>query len=54
MFDEVPRNSIQYIIMIKRKDVETKAHMLGLPTYQERRAWMDHFKATAGAKSPMI
>ncbi|KAF2624071.1 hypothetical protein BU25DRAFT_413944 [Macroventuria anomochaeta] len=46
MFDEVPRNSIQYIIMVKRKDTEGRAHMLGLPTYQERRAWMDHFEAT--------
>lgn len=45
MFDEVPRNSVQYIIMIKRKDSDGKAHMLGSPTYQERRVWMDHFEA---------
>jgi hypothetical protein len=45
MFDEVPRNSIQYIILVKRKDSDAKAHMLGSPTYQERRAWMDHFEA---------
>ncbi|KAF3042123.1 hypothetical protein E8E12_005121 [Didymella heteroderae] len=44
MFDEVPRNSIQYIIMIKRKDSNGKAHMLGSPTYQERQIWMDHFE----------
>lgn len=48
MFDEVPRNSIQYIIMLKTKDVNGKAHMLGSPTYQERRAWMDHFEAALG------
>lgn len=51
MFDEVPRNSLQYIIMVKRKDTEHKAHMLASPTYQERRAWMDHFDAAAGMKS---
>ncbi|KAJ4991637.1 hypothetical protein SVAN01_02752 [Stagonosporopsis vannaccii] len=45
MFDEVPRNSVQYIIMIKTKDANGKAHMLGSPTYQERRAWMDQFEA---------
>ncbi len=49
MFDEVPRNSIQYIITVKRKDVGSKPHMLGSPTYQERRDWVDHFDATLGA-----
>ncbi|KAF1933775.1 uncharacterized protein M421DRAFT_395990 [Didymella exigua CBS 183.55] len=44
MFDEVPRNSIQYMIMIKRKDSDGKAHLLGSPTYQDRRTWMDHFE----------
>lgn len=49
MFDEVPRNSIQYIIMIKRKEGDAKAHMLGSPTFQERRAWMDRFGIVLGA-----
>jgi hypothetical protein len=45
MFDEVPRNSVQYIITIKRRDGDGKAHMLGSPSYPERKAWMDCFEA---------
>jgi hypothetical protein len=52
MFDEVPRNSIQYVIMIKGKHTDAKAHMLGSPTYQERKIWMDHFEAAMGTSVP--
>ncbi|UPX12214.1 uncharacterized protein EKO05_0002776 [Ascochyta rabiei] len=51
MFDEVPRNSIQYITIVSRKGVDGKAHMLGSPTYQERRVWMDQFEAALGRKT---
>ena len=51
MFDEVPRNSVQYIISIKRKDGDGKAHMLGSPSYPERKAWMDCFEAVGGQVS---
>ncbi|XPS76059.1 hypothetical protein M3J07_008119 [Ascochyta lentis] len=54
MFDEVPRNSIQYITIISRKNGEGKAHMLGSPSYQERKAWMDHFEAALGRKTVSI
>jgi hypothetical protein len=45
MFDEVPRNSVHYIILIRRRDGDGKAHMLGSPSYPERKAWMDCFEA---------
>ncbi|KAH6622017.1 hypothetical protein C7974DRAFT_314631 [Boeremia exigua] len=51
MFDEVPRNSIQYILMIRRMEPNGKAHMLGSPTYQERKAWVTHLEAATGTKA---
>ncbi|KAG9196944.1 hypothetical protein G6514_002894 [Epicoccum nigrum] len=48
MFDEVPRNSVQYIISIKKRDGDGKAHMLGSPSYPERKVWMDCFEAVGG------
>jgi hypothetical protein len=50
MFDEVPRNSVHYIITVKRQGIDNKEHMLGSPTYQERRAWMDHFESATGKR----
>ena len=51
MFDGVPRNSLQYIIMVKHKGSDSKAHMFGSPTYQERKAWMDHIESVLGSLS---
>jgi hypothetical protein len=49
LFDEVPRNSVQYMISIKRRSGgDGKAHLLGCPSYQERKAWMDCFEAVDG------
>ena len=49
LFDEVPRNSVHYVISISRRDGgEGKPHLLGSASYQERKAWMDWFEKVGG------
>ncbi|KAH7340024.1 hypothetical protein BKA66DRAFT_434941 [Pyrenochaeta sp. MPI-SDFR-AT-0127] len=42
MFDEIPRGSVVYIITFKSNKSETKPHMLGALSFQDRKVWWDH------------
>jgi hypothetical protein len=48
MFDDIPRGSVVYTIMVKPRSAETKPHMLGAFGFQEQKEWLDHFNAAAG------
>jgi hypothetical protein len=55
MFDDIPRNTVQYVMYVKRKSGPAKSCtcMLGAP-YLERKIWMDHFAAATGTSSPGV
>ncbi|KAF2128514.1 hypothetical protein P153DRAFT_376644 [Dothidotthia symphoricarpi CBS 119687] len=44
-FDDIPRGSVLYLILIKNKSASGKPHLLGSYGYQERTEWMQHFTA---------
>jgi hypothetical protein len=54
MFDEIARGSVVYIITVKNKDSDDKAHMLGALGVNEHKLWLEHLNAATTRSNAMV
>lgn len=48
IFDEIPRGSVIYTIVIGDRSLSSKSHLLGALSYQEHKEWLGHLTTNIG------
>jgi hypothetical protein len=54
MFDEIARGSVVYIITVRNKDSDDKAHMLGALGLDEHKLWLEHLNAAISGSNARV
>ncbi|KAF2823827.1 hypothetical protein CC86DRAFT_60432 [Ophiobolus disseminans] len=53
MFDDIPRGSVVYTILVKSNVVDCKPHMLGALSLKEQKEWLHHLTVATGLSEPL-